>query len=191
MLGTEQTTTETTGSLPMPLHIYVVSNTPGRLRFRVAHEYRHPETLSTIAKTLKSFSDQISAIRTTLPTGSITVYYAGNAADFNTAMTTLEQFGMVVVDVPTGRSKVSTKVTDVLAQANQWLEFKTEGAMDLRALVPLIFGLLALKQLIAKSPGINTAPWYIFAWYAFDSFIKLNLEIPAASPGTVDNAGSQ
>ena len=46
MLGTELLAT---GSLPMPLHIYVVCNTPGRLRFRVAQEHRQPETLGEIA----------------------------------------------------------------------------------------------------------------------------------------------
>jgi len=47
--------------------------------------------------------------------------------------------------------------------------------MDLRFLFPLILTLLALQQLFSKSPCLNTAPWYILAWYAFDSFLKLNM----------------
>ena len=185
MLGTELLAT---GSLPMPLHIYVVSNTPGRLRFRVAQEHRQPETLAAITNALQSFSSQIQTVRTTTPTGSVTVYYTGDADSFNDAMNSLQQFGIVAVDAPMGKSKVSTRVSNALARANQWVEYKTEGALDLRFLAPLIFALLALRQVLAKSPGLNTAPWYIMAWYAFDSFIKLNyettvLQIPSADNG--------
>jgi hypothetical protein len=165
-----------TENLPMPLHIYVVSNTPGRLRFRVPREHRQPETLDAIADTLQAFSSQIQKVRTRAHTGSVTVYYAGDTNSFNGTMTSLQQFGLVVVDVPTGQSRASTLVSDTLTRANQWVEFKTEGAVDLRFLVPLVFGILALRQLLTRSPGLNTAPWYVMAWYAFDSFIKLNDE---------------
>jgi hypothetical protein len=40
--------------------------------------------------------------------------------------------------------------------------------------MPLFLSLLALRQLFSKSPRLKTAPWYILAWYAFDSFLKLN-----------------
>ena len=114
--------------------------------------------------------------------------YTGDADSFNDAMNSLQQFGIVAVDAPMGKSKVSTRVSNALARANQWVEYKTEGALDLRFLAPLIFALLALRQVLAKSPGLNTAPWYIMAWYAFDSFIKLNyettvLQIPSADNG--------
>jgi hypothetical protein len=185
MLGTEQPTLD---SVPLPLHIYIVSNTPGRLRFRVAREHRQPATLATIADTLKSFADQVHTVRATVSTGSITLYYSGDAVDFNETMAALQQFGMVVVDVPSGRSQASTQVTNTLARANQWLAFQTEGTMDLRVLVPLIFAFLALRQL-TKSPGLNTAPWYVLAWYAFDSFCKLNQEIPAAAGALMHHKG--
>ncbi len=183
MLGTELLNTD---NLPMPLHIHVMSNTPGRLRFRVPQEHRQPETLTAIVDTLKSFSSQVQKVRTTVSTGSVTVYYSGEPSSFDDAMTSLQQFGMVVVDVPTGRSKASTQVSNTLARANRWFEFNTEGAIDLRFLVPLMFGVLALRQVFAKSPGLNTAPWYVMAWYAFDSFIKLN-EGGGKAPPPPDN----
>jgi hypothetical protein len=31
-----------------------------------------------------------------------------------------------------------------------------------------------VRQMVSKSPRLNTAPWYVLAWYAFDSFMKLN-----------------
>lgn len=173
MLGTELSPV---GNLPTPLHIHIVSDTPGRLRFRVAHEHRQPETLAAIANTLKSFSSQIQTVRTTTPTGSVTVYYNGDADNFNHALTSLQQFGVVAADPPTGKSRASTQVSSAMSRANQWIQSNTEGAVDLRFLVPLMFGILALRQVLAKSSGLNTAPWYVMAWYAFDSFIKLNSE---------------
>ena len=40
--------------------------------------------------------------------------------------------------------------------------------------MPLGLGTLALGQLITKGPQLDKIPWYNLAWYAFDSFNKLN-----------------
>jgi hypothetical protein len=162
--------------LPVPLHIHVVSHTPGRLRFRLAREHRRPEVMVNIANLLKSFSQEIQRVRISPATGSITVFYEKASTGFDDAMTTLQQMGMVVVDVPAGLSSASNQVSTAMNKANQWLEFKTEGAVDLRFLFPLVLGVLALRQAFAQSPGLNTAPWYVLAWYAFDGFYKLNYE---------------
>jgi hypothetical protein len=50
----------------------------------------------------------------------------------------------------------------------------TAGSVDLRFLFPLLLSLLALRQIFTKSPGLKTSHWYVLAWYAFDSFMKLN-----------------
>jgi hypothetical protein len=164
------------GDLPVPLHIYVVSHTPGRLRFRLAREHRRPQVMDNIANLLKSFAQEVQQVRTSPATGSITVFYDKASTGFDDAMATLQQMGMVVVDVPAGLSSASNQVSTALHQANRWLELKTEGAVDLRFLFPLMLGVLALRQAFAKSPGLNTAPWYVLAWYAFDGFYKLNVE---------------
>lgn len=171
------------GDIPVPLHIHIVSHTPGRLRFRVGREQRQPEVMAEIASVLQSFSGEIEHVRTRTASGSVTVYYAAEeSASFNNTMASLQELGMVVVDVPEGLSSASIQVSRVLSQANQWLEFTTEGAIDLRFLMPLVFAVLALRQAIAQSSGLNTAPWYVLAWYAFDSFYKLNYERPAPPP---------
>ncbi|BAY17733.1 hypothetical protein NIES21_35750 [Anabaenopsis circularis NIES-21] len=51
----------------------------------------------------------------------------------------------------------------------------TNGAADLRLIVPLGLGLFALTQLIKQGFKFEDTPWYILAWFAFDSFIKLNV----------------
>lgn len=171
-------------SLPMPLHIYVVSHTPGRLRFRMSPEHRNPEVMEAIADALQSFTGQIETVRITPAIGSITVYYTGDRGSFEQTMETLRHWGVVMVDRPAEPSNASQQVSRAIARANQWVAWNTEGAVDLRFLVPLAFGILTLKQLFSKSPGLNAAPWYVLAWYAFDSFIKLNYEMSPSSAST-------
>jgi hypothetical protein len=48
----------------------------------------------------------------------------------------------------------------------------TDG-QDLRALLPLGVGLLALRQALRGRGRLDDAPWYVLGWYAFDSFWKL------------------
>nr|OEJ74038.1 hypothetical protein BH720_16560 [Desertifilum tharense IPPAS B-1220] len=82
--------------------------------------------------------------------------------------------GIVLNDTPTGKLTATTKLTRAIARLNQRVNLATEGTMDLRFLFPLLLALLSLRQMFSKSPRLNTAPWYILAWYAFDSFMKLN-----------------
>jgi len=50
----------------------------------------------------------------------------------------------------------------------------TNGVADLRLLLPLGFGALALRQVLDKGFELEEIPWYTLAWYAFDSFVKLH-----------------
>jgi len=50
----------------------------------------------------------------------------------------------------------------------------TDGKWDLRSVVPFAFGALALRAFLRDAGALGAAPWYALAWYAFDSFWKLN-----------------
>jgi hypothetical protein len=41
-------------------------------------------------------------------------------------------------------------------------------------LVPVGLATLSLRELLRTGWEIEAAPWYVLAWYAFDSFIKLH-----------------
>ncbi len=56
---------------------------------------------------------------------------------------------------------------------------------DLRLLVPLALGLLSLRQFARGDDRLSEAPWYLLAWYASESFSKLQPASPSADP-TVD-----
>lgn len=61
-----------------------------------------------------------------------------------------------------------------ISEANSEIKRMTEGWLDMRLIVPVGLGTLAIRQLLVKGLDIDEIPWYTLAWYAFDSFSKLN-----------------
>src|SRR5207249_11450204 len=57
----------------------------------------------------------------------------------------------------------------------------SSGRWDLRSVVPVAFGALALRQFIRDFGDWGAAPWYVLAWYAFDTFWKFHQEHPPAA----------
>jgi hypothetical protein len=161
-------------SVSTPIHIQVVSDTPGRVRVRVAHQYREQEIMAQITSAFKGLFPQIDQVRSNHQTGSITIYYSDDSGSFVEALTTLQDLGIVVTDVPKGTSQASVTVTNAIARLNQKFHQATGGSVDLRFLFPFLLSVLAVRQILSKSPGLKTSPWYVLAWYAFDSFMKLN-----------------
>jgi hypothetical protein len=161
-------------SVPTPIHLQVLSITPGRIRVRVAPQQRDQQTMANIASALKGFFPQIEQVRSNHQTGSIVILYSGDSESFTDALTTLQDLGVIVIDAPTEKPEAAVVVKNAIANLNQRFNQATAGSVDLRFLFPLLLSLLALRQILAKSPGLKTSPWYVLAWYAFDSFIKLN-----------------
>jgi len=158
----------------LPIRLHIVSKTPGRIRLRVAPEYRQDHLMNEIKQLLTTLSGEVTQVRTNAQTGSIVIYFTGEISQFENIFSTLSQSGMILNDIPVEVTTATSKVTQTISRFNQRINLATEGSVDLRFLFPLILALLALRQLFSKSPRLNTAPWYILAWYAFDSFIKLN-----------------
>jgi Heavy metal associated domain 2 len=161
-------------SLPLPIHIKILSSTPGRIRLRAYQQHGQAEVMGQIANTLKAFFSQIRDVRINVQTGSITVYYDGEISSFEDTLTKFGNFVIVINDVATGKSQVAAAVTNAMAYLNHRVEQTTNGFVDLRFLFPMFLALLALRQYLVKGPGLSVAPWHVFAWYAFDSFLKLN-----------------
>jgi hypothetical protein len=76
--------------------------------------------------------------------------------------------------VPLENSEVADEMLEAVRELNTQLEWISKGYVDLRLLMPLGLGILALGQLITQGPRLEEIPWYNLAWYAFDSFNKLN-----------------
>lgn len=78
-------------------------------------------------------------------------------------------------------SQATEYIINTFTEFNTQVRKQTNGVADLRLLVPLGLSAIALRQLLTKGLQIEEMPWYVLAWYAFDSFIKLN---DASTPHT-------
>ncbi|AFZ45153.1 hypothetical protein PCC7418_3030 [Halothece sp. PCC 7418] len=68
-----------------------------------------------------------------------------------------------------------------MSELDTSLRKATQGTIDARSLLSILFAALALRQLILKGFQFDDVPWYVLAWYAFDSFIKLHDHQPLMS----------
>jgi len=160
-------------SLPIPLQ--VLSRTPERIRVRLAAEYREPEVMEQIAQAMKQLVASLRQVKTTPQTGSLTLYLDPEAGSGDELFGRLEQMGLIEIapdssDLPSATRQLTGLMSTWNQRVNQW----TEGTADLRFLVPMAFAMLAFRRFLVNGGGLKSAPWYLLAWYAFDSFMKLN-----------------
>ncbi|MBW4605938.1 MAG: hypothetical protein KME22_01625 [Hassallia sp. WJT32-NPBG1] len=159
--------------LPKPISTKVVSSTPGRLRLRVAHSHRQTEKMQRIANAL-SANPHINQVKTNVPHGSIVINHDGKDASLENVLATLKDLGIIFADVTEGNTEAAAGVSSAVVDLNQRVKQSTDGAFDLRILFPLGLASLSLRQLFNKGLQLEIIPWYVLAWYAFDSFIKLH-----------------
>jgi hypothetical protein len=88
----------------------------------------------------------------------------------------------VVLMAATGVAMPAQSLTDALSDLDKHLGLGTKGILNLKLLVPLGFGALAVLQLARQGLQFGSAPWYLIAYFAFDSYIKLNSPEEKCSP---------
>jgi hypothetical protein len=163
-----------------PVYAQVVSQTPGRIRLRVHHPHRHKHKLEPIADALKK-RVEIYRVKTHIPNGSITVHHGRELLSGEDIRAILQDLGIIFAEITeeiplplNGKSSAAAGITKATTDLNQRVNKITRGAVDLRFIMPFTFAVLAWRQLWLKGLQFETIPWYVLAWYAFDSFIKLN-----------------
>ncbi len=156
-----------------PIRSHIVSHAPGRVRLRVSHAHRTPQQMKQIAAQLEAHPD-VSDVRTNVKTGSIVVHHKRENSSREAVYSTLKDLGIIFNHVTHGESDAGAEVANAFADLNQRVADATDGRVDLRFLVPLGLGTLAVRQLLVKGLQLEIVPWYVLAWYAFDSFIKLH-----------------
>jgi len=156
-----------------PIATKVVSATPGRLRLRIAHAYRQPETMEHIANTLDA-QPHVDEVRTNVHHGSLLIKYGGKNGGLSDVLATLEDLGIIFGEITEGGTEAATTVSSAVVDLNRRVRQATDGVVDIRFLFPLGLSILAVRQLIIKGLQFEIIPWYVLAWYSFDSFIKLH-----------------
>ncbi|RCJ22415.1 hypothetical protein A6S26_21950 [Nostoc sp. ATCC 43529] len=151
----------------------IVSNTPGRLRLRVALPHRQKGEIQRIANALQA-QPYISQVRTNIHHGSIVINHDAKDDTLKNIVDTLTDLGVIFADITEGNSEAAVGITNAVVNLNKKVELATKGEIDLRVIFPLGLSILAVRQLLAKGLQFEIIPWYVLAWYAFDSFIKLH-----------------
>jgi hypothetical protein len=72
------------------------------------------------------------------------------------------------------RSLISMSLIDAAEELNAWAREVTGNEVDLGLIIPVAFGAIAIRQFLEQGIRLKDIPWYVPAWYAFDTFIKLN-----------------
>ena len=167
----------------------ILSQTPGRIRIKVASSPHQIEQIDLIVVDLKN-QLEIERVRTNFHSGTITIFYNPQSINAVNILNRLTNLGLVFSDKLKKSSSYSpqysiatVEVTKVTKNLNQRIRHTTKGLVDLSFLIPLSFGLLAWRQLMVKGWQLEIIPWYVLAWYAFDSFIKLHgMSQPSSHP---------
>ena len=71
-------------------------------------------------------------------------------------------------------SEVSQRTIRGLSTIDTRLRQASNGMIDARSLTSMMLGVLALRQLLTKGLQLDDLPWYVLAWYSFDSFMKFH-----------------
>ena len=150
----------------------VVSLVPGRLRLRLPTNAAGRSSLAAASEELAAHGDLLVAESRPRSASLVVSYDPGRTVD---VWVRLRALGLQVADAPVGASieardpglRVMTAVKALDAVVPRF----TAGH-DLRTLIPLTYGLLAVRQLVRGEQRLQNAPWYVLAWYASESFQK-------------------
>jgi hypothetical protein len=164
--------------LTKPKRTHIASSIPGRTRIRVSRKRRTKAEMDRIARALK---DHLGDVEThaDVRTGSILVRHPHQSTERISSI--LQDLGVILgsvadIHIPDveGKTGVDFDLADAVSDLNRRLGFATGGLIDLRVIIPLGFGALALLQLLRRGLQFEAAPWYLLAYAAFDSFVKLH-----------------
>ena len=90
--------------------------------------------------------------------------------------------------VPHTKAQAFTEVMDSMDDLNEQVKRLTNGVADLQVFLSIGFGALAVRQLLTKGLQLDDVPWITFAWYSFDSFVKLHDRDKSPLPPGKENA---
>ena len=125
----------------------------------------------------------VSRVQTNLNAGTIIVHHDEEALE--DIKSKLKDLGVILM-AAVGVETASMSLTDAVSDLDRHLGLGTKGILNLKLLVPLGFGALAVLQLARHGLQIGGAPWYLLAYFAFDSYIKLNSPERKMRAGRVD-----
>jgi len=163
------------------LQVHIMSAIPGRVRLKVPRGRGMLQTMQRIADAL-SLRDEVSDVQVHPHTGSILVHYDPERVKLDELHLALQLLGIAIHRATTtgapssvaGVSEASATITRKVAGLNAWVGQATNGLGDLRLFVPLGLAAITTQQIVRHGLKVHDLPWYVGAWYAYQSFVTLN-----------------
>lgn len=169
----------------VPIQGVMVSRTSGRVRCRIAPSHRQPQTMQQIEAVLNAHP-QVHQVKANVKTGSILIHHDPENEGLANVLSVLQDAGVVFGEIAAPaaigeQSAAAANLTKAIADLDRRVRKASGEVVDLRLIVPLVLLLLALRQLRRKGLQFDVVPWYVLAWYAFDSFVKLHPSLSASA----------
>jgi hypothetical protein len=165
-----------------PRRARLVHAVPGRLRLRLERNDLTDEFIQALERALL-MTDGVREVQVTPHTGSVVVRFDPTQFDPERLMAQdrpRQLLALERADRPADRQKsvptshTAARLQRAFHEVDVRLSELSQGRWDLRSVVPATFGVLALRQIVTNFGELAGIPWYVLAWYAFDSFWKLN-----------------
>ena len=171
----------------------VLHHTPGRLRLRLPREALDARDTSPLTDALTGLQGVLQ-VRVARPASSLLVRYDPASVRLEDLMAALHRAGLHVITTapdtaasPPGEPTALSRLIDRLAgQMDARVERATGHLLDLRTMVPLGLGALALREVLAGR--LQAAPWYVLLWWSFDSYLKLRRRGPGEPGAPADQS---
>jgi hypothetical protein len=165
---------------------YLKSHVPGRIRFKLQPAHRKPGVMHDLQGNLVAM-DGIHDVRVNAANGSVTVSYdhtrhsmagiLGILEDLDVMVESIGHLPEIEVNGPAGQ--VSTPQFQIaIDDLTQRIQRATGVSLNLRAGLPLAFLAAGVWSIARRGLMIERVPGWLFLWFAFDLFVKLN-----SSPG--------
>ncbi len=170
----------------MPTTAALVHSARGRARIKV--EGPTDEVRALLATASRAAGETPLVARPSARTRTLLVEWDADQIDSEHALELMRGLDRRLrqLELPAGHhqrydgkpSKVAARIESRFDDANKRVSHATEGVIDLRMLVPAGLAALSLRQLLRTGPQLARMPWYVLAYYAFDTFIKLHHTAP-------------
>jgi hypothetical protein len=181
---------EATTQAERPLVVRVVHATPGRIRAKVPREAFEGAALREAEIALLAV-DGVHDVRRNPTASSVLVSYDPDATSLAALLAAVQQSNVTIVMPEDGaaespgeygqRTTLARWLAAPFRTADRTVAERTSNAFDVRTLMPITLAALAAREVL--SGRVHMAPWYTLAWWAFDSYLKLQRhEVVARKP---------
>ena len=171
---------------------FLKSHVPGRIRFKLHPGHRETGVTQDLRGKLLALGG-IHEVRVNPANGSVTVSYdharhsmagiLGILEDLDVVVESIGHLPEIDVNGSAGRAN-QPQFQNAIDDLNNRIRRATGVSLNLRAGLPLAFLAAGVWSIARRGLMIEHVPGWLFLWFAFDLFVKLNSSVDEQNPKT-------